>query len=132
MMFYHGQTVPQKKRKKHQQQNNEAESHKRLKNHNTLRTRTGIEGILKHSITQMCSHGTFRGDGEIEYSNTSVYSVFLRTLAQWTLADIVTIAEILDINDTCATDLALSGEPDVLASFQEHVLTEIIDLLIQE
>ena len=75
----------------------DAESHKRLKNHNTLRTRTGIERILKHSITEMCLHGTFRGDAEIEYSNQSVYSVFLKTLAHCKLADIVTIPEILGL-----------------------------------
>ena len=76
----------------------------------------------------MCSPGTFRGDAEIEYSNPSIYSVLLKTLAHWKLADIVTIPEILDINDTYVTDLALSGEPDVSASCQEHVLTKIIDL----
>ena len=92
------------------QQNNEAESHNRLKNHNTLRTRTYIEGILKHSIKGMGSHGTFRGDVEIEYSNLSVSSVFLKTLTYWKLADVVTFPESLDPNDMYITNLALSGE----------------------
>ena len=125
---YHGQTVPTKRRKKHQQ-NDEAESHKWLKTHNTMRTKTGIEGILKHSITGMCSHGTFRDDAEIEYSYTAVHSVFLKTLAYWKVADVVTIPDSLGLKDTDVTDLALSGKPDVLASCQERVLHKIIDLL---
>ena len=95
--FYHGQTAPTKRRRK-QQQNNEAQTHKWLKTHNTLRTKTGIEGTLKHSI---------REDAEIEYSSATVYSVFLKTLANWKVADVVTIPDSLGINDTDVTDLAL-------------------------
>ena len=98
-----------------------------MKKHDTLRTKTGIDGILKHSITRMCVH--MAHSGEIEYSNLSVYSVFLKTLAHWKLADVVTIPESLCINDTYVTNRALSGGPDVVGECQEHVLTSIIDLL---
>ena len=78
-----------------------------MKTHNTLSTKTGIEGILKHSIKEICSDGTFREDAEIEYRSATVYLVFLKTLAHWKVADVVTIPDSLGLNDTDVTDLAL-------------------------
>ena len=42
-----------------------------------------------------------------------MYSVFLKTLAHWKLAYVVTIPESLDFNDTFANDLVLLKEPHV-------------------
>ena len=101
-----------------------------MKNHDTLRTRTGTELVSLNTVSQGCAH--MAHSGVMLKLNTATYqcnSVFLKTLALWKLADVITIPESLDNNDNLCHSSDLSGEPADLASCQEHVLTKIIDLL---